>query len=145
MTKLDRIGKLPPRYRFLLNEYVDQRFSRCPGCGEKTGQRKLPLLIHVEPMNMVALNKTCRYCARCDILIAHHDELEEILSNMFDVRVPMKFDRDYFVLGTIDRKNWRDGLEKTVTVDESLKRLHGFKAYLDVECTGGWQPSRRAP
>ena len=25
-----RFGKLPPRYRFILNPYPDQRFSSCP-------------------------------------------------------------------------------------------------------------------
>ena len=27
-----------------------------------TEERKFPLVIHVEPQNPVAINKTCRYC-----------------------------------------------------------------------------------
>jgi hypothetical protein len=39
------LGKQPPRYRFFLNPYQDARFSTCPQCANKTGQRKLPLFI----------------------------------------------------------------------------------------------------
>src|SRR5215218_7671086 len=75
-----RLGKQPPRYRFFLNPYTDARFTTCPQCGEKTRVRKLPLVIHIDPMQLVALNKTCRYCPRCDLLIAHQDELEAWLA-----------------------------------------------------------------
>jgi hypothetical protein len=71
-----RLGQQPPRYRFFLNPYADVRFTTCPQCGGKTRVRKLPLVIHVDPVQPVALNKTCRYCPSCDLLIAHRDELE---------------------------------------------------------------------
>lgn len=56
---LPRLGKQPPRYRFFLNPYSDVRFTRCPQCGEKTRSRKLPLVVHVDPMQLISLNKTC--------------------------------------------------------------------------------------
>ena len=71
-----RLGKQPPRYRFFLNPYADARFMKCPQCVGKTRQRKLPLVIHIDPLQLVSLNKTCGYCPRCDLLIAHRDELE---------------------------------------------------------------------
>jgi hypothetical protein len=37
------------RFRFFLNPYQDVRFSTCPQCANKTGQRKLPLFIHIDP------------------------------------------------------------------------------------------------
>src|SRR6476619_2103005 len=74
--EVPRLGKQPPRYRCFWNPYADVRFTTCPQCGEKTRVRKLPLVIHIDPLQMVALNKTCRYCPRCDLLIAHQDELE---------------------------------------------------------------------
>ena len=49
---------------------------KCPQCLAKTRQRKLPLVIHIEPLQLVALNKTCQYCPRCDLLITHQDQLE---------------------------------------------------------------------
>jgi len=51
--KTTRFGKLPPQYTFILNPYADARFTRCPGCNQKTKQRKLPLFIHVDPMDPV--------------------------------------------------------------------------------------------
>ena len=52
-----QFGYLPPQYNFSLNPYPELRFSKCPVCEEKTGQRKLPLLIHVDPKNLIALNR----------------------------------------------------------------------------------------
>lgn len=75
-----QFGCLPPKYNFCLNPYSELRFSRCPDCQNKTGQRKLPLLIHVEPMNLIALNYTKRYCRRCDLLIGHKYEIEQHLT-----------------------------------------------------------------
>jgi hypothetical protein len=43
-----QIGKQPPRYTFFLNPYLDARFTKCPGCDGKMGQKKLPLVIHVD-------------------------------------------------------------------------------------------------
>ncbi len=78
--KQKRLGKQPPRYRFFLNPYSDVRFTSCPQCGQGTKQRKLPLVIHVDPINLLSINKTCRYCPACDLLIAHKDEIEQQLS-----------------------------------------------------------------
>src|SRR5437763_4648080 len=57
-----QLGKQPPRYRFFLNPYEDVRSTKCPQCDNKMHQRKLPLVIHVDPMQILSLNKTCRYC-----------------------------------------------------------------------------------
>jgi hypothetical protein len=77
--KRAQLGKLPRRYRFFLNPYQDVRFTSCPQCANKTRQRKLPLFIHVSPAQPVTLNKTCRYCPTRDLLIAHQDDLEDVL------------------------------------------------------------------
>ncbi len=63
-----RFGQLEPQYNFALNPYPDARFSKCPNCEQKTGQRKRPLFIHIDPRQPVVLNYTCRYCSRCDLL-----------------------------------------------------------------------------
>ena len=39
------IGKLSPKYSFVLNEYSDYRVSKCPKCNHNTFRRKFPLLI----------------------------------------------------------------------------------------------------
>ena len=73
-----QLGELDPKYNFNLNPYPQLRFSKCPDCNNKTRQRKLPLLIHVNPMRMIALNYVNRYCERCDLLISHKDEIDRI-------------------------------------------------------------------
>ena len=82
-TKKSHFGGLKPKYNFILNPYPDQRLSRCPFCEKKTGQRKIPLLIHTDPLQLIALNYTCRYCHDCDLLIAHKHEIEHLLTNLF--------------------------------------------------------------
>jgi hypothetical protein len=81
--KKTQLGKLPPRHNFFPNPYSDACFSRCPQCEGKTGQKKVPLLIHVDPHYPINLNYTCGYCAKCDLLIAHQDEIEGYLYQMF--------------------------------------------------------------
>lgn len=135
-----RFGKQPPRYRFILNPYSDVRFTRCPRCEGKTKQRKLPLVIHVDPMELVALNKTCRYCPYCDLLIAHKDEVEPLLAAMFSQRKPEVVGNDYLVLGTLDRADWLQGTQTPLTIQEMRDRLHDFKEVLQVKPTGGWVP-----
>ena len=48
-----QLGKQPPCYRFFLNPYQDMRWTRCPQCENKMHLRKLPLVIHVDPMYQV--------------------------------------------------------------------------------------------
>ena len=78
-----QIGKLPPRYSFLLNRHPDVRLSKCPECHRPTHLRKFALLVHVDGWGLMAMGKTCRYCTRCELIIAHQDELEAELSNQF--------------------------------------------------------------
>ncbi len=101
--KPKRLGKQSPRYSFFLNPYSDVRFTSCPKCRKRTRQRKLPLVIHVDPFNPVAINKTCRYCPTCDLLIAHKDEIEQQLSLLFARHDFTLIGNDYLVIGTQDR------------------------------------------
>jgi len=138
--KETRIGKLPPRYTFILNPYTDARFTRCPGCDQKMKQRKLPLFIHVDPMNPVVLNKTCRYCPDCDLLIVHQDELEAQLAALFAGHDPSLIGNDYLVLGTVERQAWREGMEQPKDIPEMLEHLHDFKEVHTIR-PAGWYPA----
>jgi hypothetical protein len=133
-----RIGKQPPRYKFILNPYVDARFTKCPKCDGKTGQRKLPLVIHVEAVNPVALNYTCRYCSRCDLLIAHRDEIIALLTALTGGRKTTWTDDDFFIVGTLDRADWKRGLKTPLSIPEMMEGLHDFKQVLTIQVTGGW-------
>lgn len=37
------------------------------------------MFIHIAPNQPLLLNKTCRYCSYCDLLIAHRDELDHFI------------------------------------------------------------------
>ncbi len=75
ITDRPRFGKQPPRYTFFFNPYTDALFTRCPKCEGKTRQKKLPLVIHIDDWGMMVLNKTCRHCPGCDLLVVH-DEVQ---------------------------------------------------------------------
>jgi hypothetical protein len=109
-------------------------------------QRKLPLFIHVDPMNPVAINYTCRYCPDCDLLIAHQDQIEELLAGIFADIDPSIIGNDYLVLGTIERKAWREGVKQPKGVDEMLEHLRMFKEVRTVRVRpGGWYPEDLDP
>jgi hypothetical protein len=139
--KEHRLGKQPPRYYFFLNPYQDVRFTSCPKCGGKTKLRKLPLIIHVDPSNFISLNKTCRFCPYCDLLIAHRDELENYLVAIFEERDPDAIGNDYLVVGTVDRPVWRQGSKGTLTSQDLLENLHDFKDYWQFKLSPRWGPA----
>jgi hypothetical protein len=141
--KARRLGKQPPRYRFFLNPYTDARFTTCPQCGEKTRVRKLPLVIHIDPMQLVALNKTCRYCPRCDLLIAHQDELEAWLAAFFGHQQPEVVGNSYLVVGTEERAAWRRGTHTPLTISEMLEHLHDFVEVVRFEPAPRWGPAHQ--
>jgi hypothetical protein len=139
---IPRIGKQPPRFAFFLNPYQDARFTSCPECGGKTKPRKLPLAIHVEGAGMIVLNKTCRCCPGCDLLIAHQDEIEAQLAAFFTRRAPEVVGNDYLVVGTLDRPDWQRGRKNPLTNKEILAVLHDFKDVVRFKPSPGWIPPK---
>jgi hypothetical protein len=138
---MKKLGKQPRRHDFFLNPYRDWRFSRCPKCDEKTRLRKFPLVIHVDPRNPVALNKSCRYCPTCDLIIAHQDEIEAQLTLLFSERAPALVGNDYLVMGTMDRAVWRQSLKDPMLISELLDHVHIFEQVLRFEPEHyGWVP-----
>jgi hypothetical protein len=132
-TKVPRLGKQPPRYSFFLNPYSDVRFATCPKCRKRTLLRKVPLVIHVDPRNPVLINKTCRYCPACDLLIAHKHEIEQQLEWLFTSRDPSLIGNNYLVIGTQDRADWRRGMKIPLTIEEMLDSLHDFEEVIRFE------------
>ena len=128
-----RLGRQPPRYRFCLNPYSDVRFTTCPQCGKKTRQRKLPLVIHIDPQQLIALNKTCRYCPTCDLLIAHQDEIEAFLAAFFGEQRPEIVGNNYLVVGTEDRADWLRGMKTPQTIPDLLEHLHDFAEVVQIK------------
>lgn len=140
-------GKLPPKYGFVVNPYPDMRVSRCPYCERKTGQRKIPLLIHVEPMHLIALNSTCRYCHTCDLLIAHKRAIERLLAGMFRRYDPEVVGNDYLIIGTVEKAAWREGVQRPKAIADMLPHVSDFaKYYGELRVTRpGWYRADQEP
>ena len=136
--KKPQLGKLPPLYRFFLNPYKGVRFSSCPQCTLKTQRRKLPLFIHVSPEQPVTLNKTCRYCPNCDLLIAQQDEIEDILVRAFTKLNPEIVGSDYLVIGTVEKATWKRTMQSQLPLQVTLDALHDLKEVVSFKPTGGW-------
>lgn len=134
-----QLGKQPPMYRFFLNPYKDARFTNCPQCANRMHQRKLPLFIHVDPMQPVTLNKTCRYCPNCDLLIAHRNEIEDLLARIFTARKPEIVGNDYLVIGTVDRASWKRIAQNQLPLQDTLEALHDFREVVTFKPVGGWR------
>lgn len=134
-----RLGKQTPRYRFFLNPYQDARFSKCPQCENKTGQRKLPLFIHIDPKQPLLSNKTCRYCHHCDLLIAHQDELEDVITRVFTALKPEIVGNKYLVVGTLDRADWKRIDQNKLPIQDTIEALHDFKDVVTFKPMWGWR------
>jgi len=128
-----RFGKLSLRYRFILNPHADLRYSTCPECDGKTLVRKVPLVVAVLPDQMATINKHCRYCPHCDILIAHQDELENMLAITFEKHSPKLIGNDYLVIGTLEPAAWRKREKRGVLVASLPDNVHDFKERLELE------------
>ena len=134
-----QFGNLPPKYNFSLNPYPELRFSRCPDCQNKTGQRKLPLLIHVAPLNLIALNYTNRYCKHCDMLIGHKHEIEHHLTETFMEINAEVIGNDYLIIGTVEKQAWHENINQPKPFNEMLNHTHDFKSYQNLHMTmAGW-------
>ena len=139
----NRIGKQPPRYSFLLNPYSDVRLSKCPTCEKPTHLRKFALFIDIDGWGPLALGKTCRYCSRCELIIAHQDELEAELARNPAALVPEAGGKGYLVLGTLDKKVWQQGLQgQGQPLGDALEHVAEFKKILELHVEpGGWRPA----
>jgi uncharacterized C2H2 Zn-finger protein len=143
MTSSRRIGKLLPRYAFILNPHAGTRLSKCPRCEKLTYPRKFAFFIHVDGWGPMAFGKTCKYCSRCELIMMHQDELEAELAHSFSQSAPEVIGNKYMVLGTIEKKVWQEGVKGGSTqFEEVLKHMADFKKVYDLEYDpGGWSPA----
>ncbi len=131
---MKQLGKQPRRYKFFfLNPYKDVRFSYCPKCQGKTKLRKVPLAIQMQPVQLVAVNKSCRYCPACDLLIAHQDEVEEQLASKSGPRPQALIGNSYLIMGTMERADWQRSCTEPMTPAQLQECLYGFKQVLKFE------------
>lgn len=80
------------------------------------------------------LGKACRYCSRCELIIAHQDELEDELVNMFSRIKPEVIGNEYIVVGTVEKKIWEKGVNGgVIPLGEMLEHVVDFKEICHIE------------
>lgn len=83
------------------------------------------------------LNKTCRLCTNCELLVAHNDEIEPLIAASEHGSRGSR--TELFVLGTAERRVWRGGRGGRITLGEVREQMASFKEYLRVDFpSGGW-------
>ena len=139
MIELKGIPSERRRHYFFLNPYDDAAFTKCPKCEDKTKIRKFPLAIHIDPQQLLLLNKKCRYCVKCDLIIAKKSEVESLMAARFEESKPDIIGNDYLVMGVAERRDWLEGRKGKMPQSETLERILVFKDVLDFEVVpAGW-------
>jgi len=140
MTKRATITQKRSHY-FFLNPYQDAGFTKCPKCQTKTKIRKFPLVIHIDPQQLFVLNKKCRYCTRCDLIIARKSELESLIAAAFEQLNPQIIGNGYLVMGVAERSDWREDKKGRMSQGQTIERMLVFEDvwnFEPVRC--GWYP-----
>jgi len=128
-----QLGKQSPRYDFFLNMFQDTRFTTCPRCKIKTRPRTFSLVIHVNPGYTTILEKICRFCSVCGLLIVHQDQLEDRLFTQFMAIDPEAIGNDYQVIGTLERTAWNREKQDPVSFEQVREYLHDFKEVITFQ------------
>ena len=129
----------PKKHYFFLNPYKDCAFTKCPKCNDKTKVRKFPLVIHIEPKQLFIMNKSCKYCEKCDLIIGKQAEIENLMASCCEKFDPDTIGNKYLVFGTFDKSDWREYSQKTNYPQEVFDKVHIFKDVKHFEVVqGGW-------
>ena len=98
------------------------------------------MVIHLDGFGLVLLGKSCRLCLKCETLITHKWELDELLRTVNNVAAP-----EYVVLGTLNRRTYRKGLVGAASIEDVKDQMSDFKSYWKVNITpAGWYPKESA-
>jgi len=80
------------------------------------------------------------------MLIAHKDEIEHLLTDMFLQINPDYIGNNYLVFATVEKKAWRENMKNPKPFDEMLHHVHDFKSYQDIRMAmGGWFQNSQIP
>ena len=127
------------KHYFFLNPYEDSAFTKCPKCDNKTKLRKFPLVIHIEPNQFLVLNKICKYCTECDLIITKQLEIETLMAGRFEKVVPSVVGNKYVVFGTLDKNQWLKYSKTPTDPSEVVNQVYVFKDVLKFELAPrGW-------
>ena len=132
------------KFYFYLNPHDEYKWTRCPKCDNKTKVRKFCLMIHYEEKSakfhrMVSLNKSCKYCPYCDLIIAQKSEIDYFM-DMAITSFGKRFKPEsYLVFGTLPRSDWKRNQVNPMMPNETLELSSPFKDIWDFEIRpAGW-------
>ena len=132
------------KYSFYLNPHEEYKWTKCPKCDNHTKLRKFCLFIHYQEKSvgfnqLISLNIACKLCPSCELIIAQKSEIEANLSHAIP-SFGLEFNADnYFIFGTLDRKDFRKSQKEPLSQRESLEIVFRFKNiwYFDIK-PAGW-------
>ncbi len=120
--------KQKPCHYVFLNPWSDVAFTKCPKCDQAARLRKFPLVIHLTPINRFAIiNKTCRYCLYCDLIIIRRLEFDPLVANLIGRPINLLEDEPYFPMGVVGREVWKQQTTQPLTVGETFDKIIPFK------------------
>jgi hypothetical protein len=93
---------------------------------------------HIRTIVWFILNKTCRYCPDCNLLIAHQNELDDLITRAFTVLNPEIVGNRYLVIGTVGQADRKRIDEKKLPVQDTIEALHDFEEVVIFKPIGGW-------
>ena len=77
--------------------------------------------------------------------MAHQDQLEDELVQVFENRSPDIIGNPYIVYGTVEKKWWQQSLGQSGgSLDQMLEHVFLFKSRRNLKMTGGWQPDKKS-
>ena len=122
------MNDLLEKYSFALNHNSDYKVSKCPFCQNATFKRKFPLVIHIDKAaGLLNLGFTCKYCAKCEFIVADQSELETELTIIYEKRDPSCIGNEYMVLGTSDKSLWKKKVKSSNLQSSKWFQIIRFK------------------
>jgi hypothetical protein len=107
-------------------------------CQKVTHLRKFALFIHIDEWGPMVLGRTCRYCSRCAMVMVQRAELEMELAHGLSQIAPQVTAKHYLVLGTMEKKIWRDWLDREAKpLAGMLEHVADFKHQCELQYKPG--------
>lgn len=133
------------KYNFYLSPWEQYAWTKCPSCDNKTKVRKFCLMVHYKKHNnkvqqMISLNKSCKYCPECDLLIVRKPETDKLMKELVLKKFGLKCSPDeYMIFGTMDRKDWKANQKEAMGVKNLFDKIYLFKDIWDFDIQhAGW-------
>ncbi|MBI2410403.1 MAG: hypothetical protein HYV32_00710 [Candidatus Kerfeldbacteria bacterium] len=138
---MKQIGKLNRKYYFALNKHDNYKVTTCPKCNKQTFKKKIPLFMFIKDHGFIILGITCIYCAKCKLIITNQSELESYLVSLFEKINPNIIGNEYFVVGTMDLKEWKKRInnDEKRSLEQEVEFISDFKGLLELNYQpAGW-------